>query len=89
MSKTKEIEIESRTIRITETDGTKTNGQVNIVRGPKHDRLSDLINNKDEMFLVVYDASVTETEADKPYRVPVTFINKRHIKRATPDETQK
>ncbi len=82
-------ETESRTILITETDGTVTNGQVNIVRGRKFDRLSDLINNTDEMFLVVFDASVTELGAEESYTTPVVFINKRHIKRARPDDTQK
>ena len=86
MSKPKDIE--SRTIRVIEYDGTITYGQVNIKRGSGYDRVSELINNKDEMFLVVYKATVTEPKLEKPYKLPVTFINKLHIKKAMPDGKQ-
>ncbi len=85
--KTKEIN--SRIIRIKLTDGTKINGQVNINRNPKYDRVSDLVATNNEPFLVVFQAQVYEVGLDTPIKQPTIFVNKQHILWATPDETQK
>ena len=86
---TKSKEIESRTLRIQLTDGTRVNGQVNINRTSGYDRVSDLINSDRERFLVVFNATLYEKEIDNPVRMKVMFINKDSIMYCTPDETQK
>ena len=87
MSKLREMEI--RTIHIKLIDGSKINGQVNINREPGHDRLSDLIETKNEPFLIVFNATTYEDELENRLRHRTLFVNKRHIIWATPDEDQK
>lgn len=84
----KKYEAESRIIRVKLVDGTKINGQVNIKNGAGHDRLSDLVRDTTEIFLVVSRAQVYEDGLDNPARIPTIFINKNHILWATPDDTQ-
>ena len=86
---TKSKEIESRTLRIQLTDGSKINGQVNINRTLGYDRVSDLINSNQERFLVVFNATLYEKELENPVKMKVIFINKGSIMFCTPDETQK
>ncbi len=81
-------EIESRIVRIKMVDDSLVNGQVNILRKPGHDRLSDLVVNNDEPFLVVFDASLYEGNIDNPVRHKTIFINKSHIVFAYPNEDQ-
>ncbi len=84
-----EKEIISRIVRIKMIDGSTVNGQVNIKRDPGHDRLSDLLENTNEPFLVVFDATLNEVGTDKnPIRHKTIFINKNQITFATPDEDQ-
>lgn len=82
-------EIISRIVRIKMTDGSLVNGQVNIKRDPGHDRLSDLVVNNNEPFLVVFDASLYEGKIDNPVKHKTIFINKQHILFAYPNEDQK
>ena len=87
MSKIRETE--NRTIRLKMIDGTKINGQVNIKSGKGHDRLSDLVRETANAFLVVYKAQIYEQDLEHPVKVPTVFVNKDHILWATPDDTQK
>ncbi|MBU1387764.1 MAG: hypothetical protein KKE62_06105 [Proteobacteria bacterium] len=82
-------EILSRIVRIKMTDGSRVNGQVNILRDPGHDRLSDLLENTNEPFVVVFDATLHEVGIENPVRHKTIFINKTQIAFATPDEDQK
>ncbi|MBU1344501.1 MAG: hypothetical protein KKD66_23045 [Proteobacteria bacterium] len=81
-------EIESRIVRIKMTDGSLVNGQVNILREPGHDRLSDLVVNNNEPFLVVFDATLYDGKIDNPVKHKTIFINKSHIIFAYPNEDQ-
>ncbi len=82
-------EIRSRIVRIKMNDGSRVNGQVNIKRDPGHDRLSDLLENNNEPFVVVFDATLDEVGVEKPVKYKTIFINKNQITFATPDEAQK
>ena len=78
VSKSKEG-MQARTIRITLVNGTVINGQANINRDPDHDRLSDLVGNHKESFLVIYNATLYENSLDNPVKHKTMFINKTNI----------
>ncbi len=82
-------EIQSRIIRIKLVDGFQVNGQVNLNRDPQYDRLSDLIANEREPFLVLFDATIHPIDFDTPVKHKTLFVNKRHIVWASPDDDQK
>ncbi len=82
-------EVDSRTIRIQLVSGSKISGQINIKRNDGHDRLSDLISNDIESFLVVFDATLHQADLENPVRHKTMFINKDHIEFATSDDTQR
>lgn len=80
--------IESRIIRIKLADGTKVNGQININREPSHDRLSDLICNDKDGFLVLFGATSYNKDIDESVKHETLFVNKRYIVWASPDKDQ-
>lgn len=91
MGKKAEInkEIKDRIIRIRLADGTMISGQININRDHGYDRLSDLVANYREPFLIVYNVTAYLADIDTPSRHKTLFINKDHIVWAEPDEDQK
>ncbi len=82
-------EVKDRIIRIRLADGTMISGQININRDHGYDRLSDLVANYREPFLIVYNVTVHLVHMDTPFRHKTLFINKDHIVWAEPDEDQK
>jgi len=88
-NKTTEKTINNRIIRLKLVDGTQVNGQININRDKGYDRLSDLIANYHEPFLVLYNVTVHLGNIDNPVKYKTLFINKAHIMWAEPDEDQK
>ncbi|MBU0463116.1 MAG: hypothetical protein KKD21_10290 [Proteobacteria bacterium] len=84
-------DVEARIIRLKLVDGTLVNGQVNINRdkGKGYDRLSDLITNNREPFLVMYNVTAHPGHIDNPIHYKTLFINKIHIIWAEPDEDQR
>lgn len=91
MSKAKPAthEVNDRIIRLKLVDGTRINGQVNINRDHGYDRLSDLVSNYRESFLILYNVTVHNDEMEHPVKHQTLFINKNHILWAEPEETQK
>ncbi len=87
MNKSKEIE--SRIIRIKLTDGTQINGQTNLNKDFRYDRLSDLIDNSQEQFLTMINANIHEDGLDQPVEYKTVFINKNQVLWASPDDRQK
>jgi hypothetical protein len=85
----KDKEVKDRIIRLRLTDGTMINGQININRDHGYDRLSDLVANYREPFLIIYNVTVHLVHMDTPIRHKALFINKDHIVWAEPDEDQK
>ncbi len=83
------LEVSDRIIRLKLVDGTRVNGQVNINRDHGYDRLSDLVANYREPFLILYNVTVHHESLDNPARHKTLFINKDHILWAEPDEGQK
>lgn len=82
-------EVNARIIRLKLVDGTLVNGQVNINRDHGYDRLSDLVANFREPFLILYNVTVRYETEDNPVKHKTLFINKDHILWAEPDEDQK
>ena len=82
-------DVKARIIRLRLVDGTQVNGQININREQDYDRLSDLIANDREPFLILYNVMVHHGNIDNPIRHKTLFINKDHILWAEPDEDQK
>ena len=78
-------DVKARIIRLKLVDGTVMNGHVNINRDHGYDRLSDLITNPRDHFLIMYDVTVHPGNIDNPIRYKTLFINKRHIMWAEPD----
>ncbi len=88
MDNDKEINI--RIIRVKLIDGTQISGQININKGSAgYDRLSDLIGDTKESFLVVFGATSYQKDHEESVKNRVMFLNKRHILWALPDEDQK
>ncbi len=82
-------DVKARIIRLRLVDGTQVNGQININREQDYDRLSDLIANDRDPFLILYNVMVHHGTIDNPIRHKTLFINKDHILWAEPDEDQK
>ncbi|MCD4723152.1 MAG: hypothetical protein K8S13_25325 [Desulfobacula sp.] len=82
-------EVKARIIRLRLVDGTHVNGQININREQGYDRLSDLIANDRDLFLILYNVMVHHGNIDNPTKHKTLFINKDHILWAEPDEDQK
>ncbi len=85
----KDKDMENRIIRLRLVDGTLVNGQVNINRSQGYDRLSDLVADHREPFLIVHNVTVHHGNIDNPVRHKSLFINKNHIVWAEPDDDQK
>ncbi len=82
-------DIKNRIIRIKLIDGTQINGQVNIDKGSAgYDRLSDLLLDIKEEFLVISEATSYQPKLAEPHKHEVMFLNKRHILWATPESWQ-
>lgn len=82
-------DVKGRIIRLRMIDGTRINGQVNINRDHGYDRLSDLVANYREPFLILYNVTVHHDTIDNPVKHKTLFINKDHILWAEPDADQK
>ena len=82
-------DVETRIIRLKLVDGTLVNGYININRDKGYDRLSDLITNNSEPFLVMYNVTAHPGHIDNPIHYKTLFINKIHIIWAEPDEDQR
>ena len=82
-------DVKARIIRLRLVDGTLVNGQININRDQGYDRLSDLVTNHSEPFLILYNVTVHHGNIDNPIKHKTLFINKDHIIWAEPDEDQK
>lgn len=77
-------DINSKSIRIALVDGSQINAYVNIDREPGYNRLSDLVSNSREPFLVLMNATMHNTGITAPVKYDTLFVNKEHILWATP-----
>ncbi len=81
-------DVDGRIIRLKLVDGTFVNGLVNINRDHGFDRLSDLVANYREPFLIMYNVTVHHANLDNPVKHKTLFINKDHIIWAEPEQDQ-
>ncbi|WDP88719.1 MAG: hypothetical protein HUN04_02800 [Desulfobacter sp.] len=77
-------DVNSRTIKMALVDGSQINACVNIDREPGYNRLSDMISNSREPFLVLMNATMHNTGITTPVNYETLFVNKEHILWATP-----
>lgn len=82
-------DIKDRIIKIKLIDGSRINGRVNINRNHGFDRVSDLVANDREPFLILIDATAYQADIEIPVKFKTIFVNKNHIIWASPDDTQK
>ncbi len=82
---------ENRIIRLKLIDKTLITGQINLNRNTinEHDRLSDLLTQNSDQFLVVFAATEMRDDLEQGIKHKTIFINKNHILWATPEEYQK
>ncbi len=80
--------IENRIIRLETINGCTITGQTNINRGPGYNRLSDLVANNDENFIVLVNATMTHEKLGEPIKHKTLLVNRDHIVWVAPDESQ-
>lgn len=81
-------EIDSRVVRLKLLDGSLVTGQVNLNRAPGFERVSDIVTENSEKFLVLFSVSMTRPDLDSPVQYKTLFINRDHILWAAPSEDQ-
>ncbi len=81
-------EIRSSVVRLKLVDGSLITGQINLNRTPGYERVSDIVTENSERFLVLFKASVRREDLNKPVNHYTLFINRDHIIWAAPDEDQ-
>lgn len=75
----------NRIVRIKLINGTQVNGHANI---SGYDRLSDLIMDQSNDFLVITGATSYNTESENPVKHETMFIGKRYIVWAAPESDE-
>lgn len=75
----------NRIVRIKLTNGAQINGRINI---SGYDRLSDLIMDQSNDFLVITGATLYNTESENPVKHETMFIGKRYIVWAAPESDE-
>lgn len=79
-------QVKNRTIRVRLSNGSQVNGQVNI---SGYDRLSDLIIDRSNNFLVITKATLYQTDLENPIKHETMFLATRYIVWAAPDNDEK
>lgn len=87
--KSESFKVEGRIIRLKLVDGTLINGQVNIARGRGYERLSELVSDGDDSFLILFNAKLYDKNGEYSMEHKTVFVNKTHILWVEPDEDQK
>ncbi|MCW8801183.1 MAG: hypothetical protein OQK71_09685 [Desulfobacter sp.] len=83
MAESKDTKI--RIVRIKLINGTQINGHVNI---SGYDRLSDLIIDQSNDFLVITKAILYDAERENPVKHETMFLGKRYIVWAAPESEE-
>ena len=78
--------IDCRAIKVKLKDGSYLNGKVNLNRDPKYDRLSDLIVNDEEPFLILFSAKSYDSKKSYAMDHETLFVNKDFIAWAEPNK---
>ena len=80
--------VNSRTLRIQMIDGAMIIGQINIDRAPGYERVSDMVTENSEPFLVMFQVRVHGENRVEPACFKTLFVNRQHILWAAPEEDQ-
>ena len=78
-------EIDSRTVRLKLVDGSNVTGQINLNRHPMYERVSDIVTQNTEQFLVLFAVSV-DTKNKGRVNHKTLLINREHIIWAAPQD---
>lgn len=81
-------EINSRTLRIKLVDGSFITGHINIHRAPGFERVSDMVTESSDRFLVMFSVTIRRDDTVQPIQYKTLFVNRDHILWAAPDEDQ-
>ena len=78
-------EVNSRTLRLKLVDGSNVTGQINLNRHPMYERVSDIVTQNTEQFLVLFAVSV-DTKNKGRVSHKTLLINREHIIWAAPQD---
>lgn len=81
-------EIDSRLVRLKLVDGSHVKGHVNLNRIPGYERVSDIVTENPDRFLVLFSVSMKRSIDDTSTFHKTLFINREHIIWAAPEEDQ-
>ena len=79
--------INSQTVRLKLVDGSNVTGQINLNRHPMYERVSDIVTQNTEQFLVLFAVSV-DTKNTEKVNHKTLLINREHIIWAAPQEVE-
>jgi SUMO ligase MMS21 Smc5/6 complex component len=79
--------INSQTVRLKLVDGSNVTGQINLNRHPMYERVSDIVTQNTEQFLVLFAVSV-DTKNTEKVNHKTLLINREHIIWAAPQEIE-
>lgn len=85
---TKHKPTENRIVRLETINGYTITGQVNISHEPGYDRLSDLLRNNNEGFLVLMNSTMIHEKLEKPVKYKTLLVNRNHIVWVAPNDDQ-
>ncbi len=80
-------EVNSQTVRLKLVDGSNVTGQINLNRHPMYERVSDIVTQNTEQFLVLFAVSV-DTKNTGKVNHKTLLINREHIIWAAPQEIE-
>lgn len=80
-------EVNSRTLRLKLVDGSNVTGQINLNRHPMYERVSDIVTQNTEQFLVLFAVSV-DTKSKGRVNHKTLLINREHIIWAAPQDVE-
>ena len=66
-------------IRLKLLDGTQLNGQVDLTRHPGFDRVTDIISNSHDPFLILDRVTIYSSDFQTREKYDVLYINKAQI----------
>ncbi|MBI9090703.1 MAG: hypothetical protein JEZ12_15915 [Desulfobacterium sp.] len=78
-------DVNSQTLLLKLVDGSNVTGQINLNRHPMYERVSDIVTQNTEQFLVLFAVSVDSKNKEKVNHKTL-LINREHIIWAAPQE---
>jgi len=77
--------VNSQTLQLKLVDGTNITGQINLNRHPMYERVSDIVTQNTEQFIVLFSV-VLETKNRETEKHKTLLVNRDHIIWAAPQD---